>query len=343
MEITRAYWGWGNTHIDVTDVLKRELDKNPIVEVRSGVLGDPVKGRRKVLRVQIGNVWLTSLEYSSFSWDRKKVVKMKLKKHGIKQKEVHDFVDSITDDNIDCQTDHVVLTIFDNTNKKAIIVSKSDRYAGLYCFVAYYLRKIVDVENMYEYALCGIYGKDGFTVYKDSDDDDIYKILFTQDSSATVAINKYFAPSDVSKNRTEELKSKYKLNPKDIIGVYYRGTDKVREISLPDVNKYFKILDKIPDQPIFLQTDQQQILDAFKDRYGERVIYFDELPFSSTQESTYHKQTENRVKNAIEFNSALRILSECKLLLMTGNSNVSAYLWGIRDPLLIKTSTHSIY
>ncbi len=342
MRIKRAYWGTDDVYIDVTPIVESCLEKSPSFKAGNEVFSDPAPGIYKKLTVVTDDKTYTTFETSFFSFHKKKLIKEKLGYYSIKEKAVYDYIDSI-DENTDCFEEHLVFTIINHTTKTGIVVSKPDTYAGFYCYVAYYFKKMRDIVSVYGYKLDRLFTLDGFTIYKDNNEDDLYQLIFQKNDSPDNFFRQWFSPSELVLSKIKEIKTKHDINTKRTIGVYYRGTDKIREIKLPTVDEYYKVIDTLDsDFKIFLQTDQQQVLDGFKNKYGNRVVYLDELPLSSTSKSTYHTQKENRVKNAIEFNAALTVLSQCHTLLMTDGSNVSGYLWKIRSERLNKTSTYSI-
>lgn len=342
MRIKRAHWGLGNIYVDVTSKLLEELSKSPSVKACNELFTDPLPGRYKHLTVHADDKVYTIFETSFFCLDKITKIKEKIGYYSVKEQEVYDYLSKL-DNNTDYFEEHIVMTVINHTNKTGIVISRPDTYAGFYCFVAYYYKKINDIVNVYGYKLDRLFTKDGFTVYKDKSEDDLYKIIFSRNENEKNLYLRHFSPSNVVLNKIEELKQKYNIDCQNSIGVYYRGTDKIREIKLPEVEKYYSIIDnKDSSLKIFLQTDQQQILDQFLQRYGNRVVYFTELPFSSTQKSTYHSQKEDRVKNAIEFNASLNVIAKCKYMLMTDGSNVSGYLWNIRDKDLRAKDTFSI-
>lgn len=258
-----------------------------------------------------------------------KKIKEKLIKNKIKEKNVYKVLDTY-DDNTDYFEDNILITIINHSKKQGFVVSKYNTYAGFYCFVSYYILKINDIENIYKYEMTNLFSLDGFSVYKESYEDNVYTNIFYYDSTKETIIDRYFAPQPEVISTMRVLTEKYNLS-NDIIGVYYRGTDKKNEIKLPDINSFIEYINKCASyKKILLQTDQEQIVDIFYKIYNTRLITIDELPRSSTDLSIFHTQTTNIKKNCIELNAVLRLLSNCNDLIITDNSNVSAYIRRIR-------------
>jgi hypothetical protein len=129
----------------------------------------------------------------------------------------------------------------------------------------------------------------------------------------------------------ELFKKKYKIVPGNCLGVYYRGTDKYTETELPDPNLYIKAAHKLNYDSILIQTDQQQVLNLFIDNFKNKCIIIEEIPTVSNNIGCHHQQKDNKLQTAIELNSVLRIISECKEVLVNPNSSVSQFIVNLRN------------
>ena len=88
-----------------------------------------------------------------------------------------------------------------------------------------------------------------------------------------------------------------------MIGVHYRHPSKSCEIGEVYLNDYFKKLDNIlidDDYKIFLATDTDFGLLAFKSRYGDKIIYtknIDRLPLDNILEWAYAGHNKGKMDN----------------------------------------------
>lgn len=105
----------------------------------------------------------------------------------------------------------------------------------------------------------------------------------------------------------ERLKSLINKDSKNftnkMIGVHYRHPSKSCEIGEVYLNDYFKKLDNIlieDDYKIFLATDTDFGLLAFKNRYGDKIIYtknIDRLPLDNILEWAYAGHNKGKMDN----------------------------------------------
>ncbi|MHA2402408.1 MAG: hypothetical protein ACXADH_05395 [Candidatus Kariarchaeaceae archaeon] len=147
--------------------------------------------------------------------------------------------------------------------------------------------------------------------------------------------NKFFGPNDLIKERVQYLKNKYSINPEKTISVLYRGTDKGTELSLAHPQEYLfvtqQLLEKNPDFKVLLQTDQTQVIQMFAEVLGDKLIFFEETP-STTSSSVIWNLMERSGADSIDwsqwFDAALRCVSDCKYIVNhTGNVAFFANLY----------------
>ena len=126
-------------------------------------------------------------------------------------------------------------------------------------------------------------------------------------------IKKYFTPSNEIINFKNILINKYDINPEEYIAIYYRGTDKIKEIL--SINKNLKIL---------LLTDSKQVIDYFIIRFPN-LTFINENKVSSTYNGIHNENSSETNYNDIKYLFAtFLIMSKCKYYIC-GSSNGS--LW----------------
>ena len=93
-------------------------------------------------------------------------------------------------------------------------------------------------------------------------------------------IKKYYTLSDNTKKIHKEILNKYDINFDKTVFIWARKTDKPVEVSVPDVDKYIKILkeNNLLGYDIILQTDDTSVFDEFSNKI--KFNYMEELPFS---------------------------------------------------------------
>ena len=147
--------------------------------------------------------------------------------------------------------------------------------------------------------------------------------------------DRFFGPSKNVLDKVDVLKSKYSLDPDKTISVLYRGTDKSTELVLAHPQDYLivtqRLLEKNPDFKVLLQTDQTQVIQMFVEALGDKVVFFEETP-STTSNSVIWNLMEKNGADSIEwsqwFDAALRCVSDCRYMINhTGNVAFFANLY----------------
>lgn len=140
----------------------------------------------------------------------------------------------------------------------------------------------------------------------------------------------HFCMSDEQQKYYDELVNKYKLDYENLIGVWYRGTDKGTELTLADPLEYVRLSEQILSQnsklKILIQSDQQQVVELFKTTFKDRCFSFEEMP-TTTGTKGYHKiiKNEDKVQFMKTLDICTRILSKCNFLINhTGNGGFVA-------------------
>lgn len=140
-------------------------------------------------------------------------------------------------------------------------------------------------------------------------------------------IGRFFNPSEIVSERVKILQKKYKIDPSKTISVSYRGTDKGTELTLASPEEYLSvvkdILSKNLDLKVLLQTDQTQVIQYFYSELGDKLIFFEETP-STTSNLVIWKIIEDLGGDSIDWqqwcDAAFRVVSKCKYVVNhTGN------------------------
>jgi glycosyltransferase involved in cell wall biosynthesis len=117
-----------------------------------------------------------------------------------------------------------------------------------------------------------------------------------------------------------------------VIAVHVRGTDKFRE---PDyklsLETYFDIIDRdAPDWRIFLLTDQAQCVDAFRERYGARVMVSD-AHRSAGRNAVHHDREADRTVLGAEVVIDTYMALRCRKFVGHGLSNLACIVSVLTD------------
>lgn len=148
-------------------------------------------------------------------------------------------------------------------------------------------------------------------------------------------INHYIRPNKEIMTLIDEFSVKYNLN--ECVGVHVRYTDKKPLFFL---SKLYKMMDKLimenPTQKIFLCTDNNDIVEAFKQKYGDNVFQIEKfLPDTGGQGIHDYARAkldyETKRRMAIECIMDMWLLSKCKVLYWQGNSSFSYISKYIKD------------
>ena len=150
----------------------------------------------------------------------------------------------------------------------------------------------------------------------------------------------YFQPSSKVFKLCDEILAFCGLDLNKTIGIHYRGTDKSTEIELKSLNDFLVKCDELllldPDCKIFCLSDQTQILNELKIKYGDSFVTFENLPTTSGDRGLHYTLTQNRKDFAFDFLCCIIILSRCKFVIThTGNGA----LW----TALFRRSTTNFY
>jgi hypothetical protein len=139
-------------------------------------------------------------------------------------------------------------------------------------------------------------------------------------------IDKYFKPSDIINQISEDLIIKYGINPARTIAICFRGNDKQKETNLPShqdmIEKLTGIKNKFPDYSILVQSDEIEFYEEVIKKFPD-IIFFQEIIKINKNNNLaiqYVVPPEHRLNQALLFLAITLILSKCnKLIINSGN------------------------
>ncbi len=139
-------------------------------------------------------------------------------------------------------------------------------------------------------------------------------------------IQKWFNPLDSVLEHVDFFIKKYEIDMDKTLAICFRGTDKYIDIK---ETAYDKFISRVPSimknkniNRVFIQTDQTQFIDFFKNYYPSIPVFsIQEIPTTSSKKQLYRSTIkENKTSHAQMFLAAMQILSGCKFLINhTGN------------------------
>ena len=141
-------------------------------------------------------------------------------------------------------------------------------------------------------------------------------------------VERWFQPSSMVLDLERDISRRYEFDPSNTIGFYYRGTDKNSELSIASVNNYLKyaiiIAQEKPKHKIYIQTDQCQVREAFKDTFGDRFFAVKEMPVTSGNIGFHFLSNDELNMTRLDFGAlglvVTRMLAKCDTLInCTGN------------------------
>lgn len=140
--------------------------------------------------------------------------------------------------------------------------------------------------------------------------------------------NKYFNLNENMQSLCGQLINKYNINPSETLGVYYRGSDKIKEEQLPTyqeyINKAKETLAKGSFKRVIIQTDEEKFKDLFLSSI-KNSFHIDELGFSETGDGVHRELRQKgrgRTKNSEYMLAVVYIFSQLNSLIVN-TSHVS--------------------
>lgn len=149
-------------------------------------------------------------------------------------------------------------------------------------------------------------------------------------SELSLYVDAYFTPSATIKENINTIEKTYLINYKNTCTVYYRGTDKSTETGLASYEEFFnkveQLLQKNPDLRFFIQTDEVEFEEAFKQRFNNSFSINELAMVSRENKQGPHGSLlrSERLAHAFWFLAAVIIMSKTKHII-TASGN--AALW----------------
>lgn len=141
-------------------------------------------------------------------------------------------------------------------------------------------------------------------------------------------VQKWFDLPDSVLEHVEFFIKKYEIDMDKTLAICFRGTDKFRDV---DETSYENFISHAPSilkieglNRVFIQTDQTQFIDFFKNSFPDISFFtIEEILTTKSKIHLYRSEIkkENKVVQAQMFLASMRILSKCKFLINhTGNT-----------------------
>jgi hypothetical protein len=147
-------------------------------------------------------------------------------------------------------------------------------------------------------------------------------------------VKNYFSPSSLILNKKKELTLKYNISEENCIGVYFRGTDKKKEIHEDSPENYYlkikEIVDKYKDMQLLIQTDSSPFLDYMKDKFPNTIIIHENHTSYKDYGIHYEKTKTENHEDIINLFATFLILSKCKYLVCS-SGNCSIWMMYYRE------------
>lgn len=147
----------------------------------------------------------------------------------------------------------------------------------------------------------------------------------TQTTTVLQSVSKFFSKcfktnSTIDTNR-EILENKYNINYAEVLAVCYRGTDKSAECKLASTEAWIqKTKDVLNSNKqlnrVLIQTDQEQLRDAFVSEFGSSCFFFEEIAVTADK-NVMHKITkkEEKLSHTKNIHTAVSILARHEYLI----------------------------
>jgi hypothetical protein len=118
------------------------------------------------------------------------------------------------------------------------------------------------------------------------------------------------------------------MKAENTLGIHVRGTDHWQHGPLFDIDTYFNAVDKKLDERnftnIFLATDEEQNIEKFTRRYGNKLIVNKDIIRSTSSVAIHHINYKHKEKLIHDVMLDALSLSQCEEILIT-SSNVAGY------------------
>lgn len=135
-------------------------------------------------------------------------------------------------------------------------------------------------------------------------------------------LSAYFTPSKDVLHHEALLFDKYKFDPENTIGVYYRGTDKIRETNIATFADFERKVEQIWTQKedILLLTDSQQMADSFQKRFPTAKMILENKLSSTNRGIHFENRPETNYADMMWLFASFLILSKSAHLVCTSGN-----------------------
>ncbi len=144
-------------------------------------------------------------------------------------------------------------------------------------------------------------------------------------------VARYFTPSREVLDIMQMYMNKYALRTENTCAVFYRGNDKKRECEVTPYSEFIEkakeLLQAQPDIKFLVQPDETEFLEAFKETFPGRCVWFSETPHMRKKDSAifYELPAAQKTPHAQYFLAAVIVMSLCKHVI-THSGNGSMWL-----------------
>jgi hypothetical protein len=138
---------------------------------------------------------------------------------------------------------------------------------------------------------------------------------------------KYLQPSPETSIAFYLLCKKYSLKPEKTLTVHFRGTDKITEIALVEVQEYIlrvrEILKEFKELEVLILTDDSKAYEMLLDAFPEPKSLINELPTSEAGIGAHEAKKLDRTQDAIFYLASVLVASKSRILVThTGNGGL---------------------
>jgi len=142
-------------------------------------------------------------------------------------------------------------------------------------------------------------------------------------------IQRYFSPSQQTKNIISQIENKYNIDYDNICVLFFRGNDKFTETQLPNYSEIYedalKIYTENPDIKFLIQSDETEFIEFMTNTFPNNSFYFkDEMRHMKRCNNTVDRimKTQNSEYSKY-FLAIVMIMAKCKYIVCSsGNCSI---------------------